>query len=924
MLASDFSPEGAYSGMISQKYLQFQAFGRVFRRLRQPRQFSRLFAAVLFACFAVSTHAATRMTAIALFDAPDGPAYVQISGVTLNGKTELRMCDGVSKIEKRNYEMLFKVQFVGATSLERGDDGVLRLIVNSKPFCVVPGSLKFDKKTEFTPAEAADQAILQGLVVPASTPGLGLPQFKRGVRLVFVAAPDDELAAYLCADRTHSVSAWQAFLGRYGSSRRAADARTAMAAIYEESAEAAFAEYRKSGRGNLTRLKDAQQQLENAEKSVVGYAPARRLREQINKELDSLLESDRSNLQNYRKALSEHTTGSAQLVSAKQHCEQVLQINPQYAAATSLNTEIAAEVRKVSSAVQNAEASLAAKRYDEALAAVGPYRSFAPETPRIDAVVSAVYTVHFVRGQELGKNQSWEQAGAEFRKALEVRSDSREAAAALKNAELQSNTAKNKQAAQVAIAQSRALADKAQFLEGYEILASLPDAQQPYVTDQLAALEKSYVPAAFRKAQKLQEIHVPIRGRADEDAVRQAYDLLERASRLSGDQAIRLKRDLLSDKISAYYVEQAQRYLSKPMGSGVGMGWLYLGEAEHYKPNMGAVREAMARYAPAYQLRSRLSVGVVLRDQTSRRDSLGFADQLRDAIANGLESSGLPIKALRQFNESDSLQPNFVLVAEVLEHRVVKNTNLETLQSHYRAGTHEVKNPAWLQANQDYDAAQQQLAAAQRAAADAQAQHKKKEIIAAANEAVATAQKRVADTRRTLETTEETRVENVLAPYNYTKKSIDLTAVVDITFRIKDQSGNPIDAAVPIRKDDHNVAVVLENVKPEDTEGIKKQSTEPDDVQFLADLEIQARDALIKSVHEKAMLLPGKILAEARRRAQNGDLEGAAEQYVLYMNAISPDSSQGRDEAASFLRDHFNVTVAGSANPTDSRLRAMR
>lgn len=360
------------------------------------------------------------------------------------------------------------------------------------------------------------------------------------------------------------------------------------------------------------------------------------------------------------------------------------------------------------------------------------------------------------------------------------------------------------------------------------------------------------------------------------------------------------------------------------MGSGVGMGWLYLGEAEHYKPNMGAVREAMARYSSAYQLRSRLSVGVVLRDQTSRRDSLGFADQLRDAIANGLESSGLPLKALRQFNESDSLQPNFVLVAEVLEHRVVKNTNLETLQSHYRAGTHEVKNPAWLQANQDYDAAQQQLAAAQRGVADAQAQHKKKEIIAAANQVVLTAQKRVADTRRTLDTTEETRVENVLAPYNYTKKSIDLTAVVDMTFLIKDQSGNPIEAAMPIRKDDHNVAVVLDNVKPEDTEGIKKQSTEPDEVQFLADLEIQARDALIKSVREKAMLLPGKILAEARRRAQSGDLEGAAEQYVLYMNAINPESSQGRDEAASFLRDHFNVTLAGPTNAPDSRLRAMR
>ena len=899
----------------------------MFKHLRQAPQHFRLFSFAISLClFAVSLQAAnTRMTAIALFDGPDGPGYVQISGVTLNGKTELRICDGVTKIDKRSYELMFRTQLASASSLDRSAEGVLTLTVNSKPVCVVPGSLKFDKKAELTPAEAADQAMLQGLVVSSSSQGLGLPPFRPGVRLVFVAAPDDELAAYLLAQRAHSIPAWQAFLLHYGSSTRATEAKNAIAAIYEESAESAFADYRRSpAHGDLSGLKQAQQQVDAAEKTVAGYAPARKLREQINKELDSLLESDRSNLQNFRKALAEHTVGYAQLAVAKQHNDQVLEVSPQYAPALNLHAEIAGEQRKLGSAVQNAEVSLASKHYDEAIAALGSYRSFASEVPRIDAIVSAVYTSHFGRGQEFGKSQLWEQAAAEFRKALDVRVDSKDAAAALKNAELQSDKASNKQAAQSAIAQSRSYAEKAQFVEAYEVLANLPDAQQPYVADHLAELQKSYVTAAFRRAQKLQEVHVPIRGRADEDAVRQAYDLLDRASRLGGDPAMKLKRDLLSDKISAYYVEQAQKYLSKPMGSGVGIGWLYLGEAEHYRPNMEVVRSAMARYASAYQLRSRLSVGVVLRDQTSRRDSAGFADQFRDAIANGLESSGLPIKALRQFNESDAVQPNFVLVAEVLEHRVVKNTNLETLQSKYRAGTHEVKNPAWLQANQDYDAAQQQLSTAQRAAADAQAQHKKKEIVTAANEAVTAAQKRLADAHHAVETTEQTRPENVIEPYNYTKKNIDLTAVVDMTFRIKDQSGNPIDVAVPIRKDDHKVAVVLDNVKPEDTEGIKKQSTEPDEVQFLADLEIQARDALIKSVREKALLLPGRILAEARRRAQSGDLDGAAEEYVLYMNAVSPEPSQGREEATNFLHDHFNVIAGTASSITESRLRAMR
>src|SRR5258708_35503351 len=128
----------------------------------------------------------------------------------------------------------------------------------------------------------------------------------------------------------------------------------------------------------------------------------------------------------------------------------------------------------------------------------------------------------------------------------------------------------------------------------------------------------------------------------------------------------------------------------------------------------------MARYTPAYQLRAQLSIGVVLRDQASRRESLGFADQLADAIATGLESSGLSVKVVRQTKDSpDTVPPVFLLVGEILQHRVVKDTSLETLQSKYRAGTHDAKNEAWTKASSDYEAAQKAVQAAQRGLADA-------------------------------------------------------------------------------------------------------------------------------------------------------------------------------------------------------------
>ena len=99
-------------------------------------------------------------------------------------------------------------------------------------------------------------------------------------------------------------------------------------------------------------------------------------------------------------------------------------------------------------------------------------------------------------------------------------------------------------------------------------MANLPDQQRVLVVDQMEALKKDYSPAAARRAQRLQEIHLPIRGRADEEAMRQAYELLRRSGAISNDPAIKLKLDLLSDKLSAYYLDQARRYSAEAAGFG--------------------------------------------------------------------------------------------------------------------------------------------------------------------------------------------------------------------------------------------------------------------------------------------------------------------------------------------------------------------
>jgi len=237
------------------------------------------------------------VTAIILFDGHIVPAYVQLTGVTLNAKAELRVCDVTAKIDKRSYDLLPRVQLRVGTAIERNSDGVLMLVSEGvSPACVVPSNLKFDKSPELTPAQAADQAVVQGLVAPSPGTASEIPPLKPGVRLVFVIAPDPEFAEYLRAERAKSVAIWQDFLKRYTASAHAGQARQLLAALLEQSSESAIAEYAKTTSEHAPEIKLLKQARNDAEKAVtlIGpHAAAQKLLQKIQEHVDLLVESTR-------------------------------------------------------------------------------------------------------------------------------------------------------------------------------------------------------------------------------------------------------------------------------------------------------------------------------------------------------------------------------------------------------------------------------------------------------------------------------------------------------------------------------------------------------------------------------------------------------------------------------------------------------
>jgi hypothetical protein len=850
------------------------------------------------------------LTAIELFDGQNGAAFVTVTDLLINGKAEVRSCGGATTINKSNYGKLVKIPLTSAvTSLERDAKGIMNLTRGSGAECVVPSNLKFEKDESLTLAQVADRAALTGQVLSSSPAGTTeIPAFKPGVKIVFVAAPDTELGEFLRATRAHSVSQWQDYLGRYPKTTHTDSAKQSLAALLLKEGEDGLASYRASSSTlspTYPDLRTAFLRADQVHELIPASDGATKLRDNVRADLLLVVDKSRTELQAYKQGLAAHTTGYAHLAKARQLTDHALEVDPHFDQALALQSAIAAESNRVETTLHSAESMIAAQHFDDAVTAVADFRSFADEEPRIAAIIDTNYKYHFDRGKADAVGQKWHDAALEYQKASEVK-PTPEATSALKQAQAAFLTSTNRAAADSALQQSSAFAQDKHYIEAYEVLADLPEAQRALVQDQMAVLAPNYIKAASDEAKKLRDAHAPIQGKADEIGVQKAYDYLRRASGLQpDDQTLKQRLELISQTLSDYYFTQAKKYLEKPLGSGVGVAWLYLNESQQYESNRDDVRDERTRNTAIHNLRSTLSIKVVFRDQTSRRDSAGFADQLQDAIATGLETTNLPVRIVRA-SDTTAVDPNFQLIGDVLEHRSFPKPKIESLDSEYRASEREVPNEDWSKANREYEDAKLDLEKQQKLLDGAQAHGKKKEI-SAASDAVDAAQKKVETAGRKLDSIPKTTLQDVLKPYSYTRKTVDLSAIVELGFRIIDLNGTAIASNPSIKKSNEKEFVTLENVKPEDTKGIKQMGAPPDDAQFMGDVEVGARIALIEEVKGKVASLPAKILAQAQKHIMDGDNDGTAESYILYLNSTPDTPTKEREEAKKFLRDQFNM-----------------
>ncbi len=858
------------------------------------------------------------LTAIIVYPDNSGQSYQQVAEFVLDGKNEMLLCTGAAPLDKNAYHKLGKATLANGMTLECSADGVLTLTQPSGSSCVVPANYKYEKGESFSPAQLADKLTVEGRVVSSSDPAAAqVVAIKPGTKIVFVAAPDEELAQYLRAERQANIPGWQLYLGKYPAGTHLAAAKKSLNALFVQAGAASLQAYEASkntGNSDFAKLKDARQAADQAHALLPDDAATADLGQKIHADVLALSTAAQEKLNAYQQALKRQAAGYANLVEAEKLADGAFLVEPGTPEVAATESQTRQARASIDGTLHDCEGHISAHRTDQAAQTIAPFHAFAPEYPRVLTDLQAISALYVAHSKVLQEQPDWPGAVKELEKAEAIYPGS-DTEALLKNARDEAQTAANKAAADDATQKSQQAQAANDIITAYEVLDDLPPDQHALVTDRLAQLKDGYVQAAEQAAAGLQKAHEPINGIGDESGIRQAYGYLQRCFQITNDPALQDRISILGEDLSTYYLTQGKHYAEKPDGTGVNVGWTYLTEALQYKSptDLGAIHDEMTTARAAHLLKSRLSVKVDFRDQTSRRDAVDFAQQLTDSLATGLESAGLTVRVVRP-QETTAVQPNFHMIGDVLQHEMTKSEEVVAKESKYRFGQEEVPNEVWNQANREYEHANNDLEAARSMLEGAQA-HGKKGEIKKAELTVQDDEKKVEDLHEKLDMIPKTKMQDVERPYTYSQINYHLKIVVALQFRILDSAGEEVVSTMPVRSDEPKEYSVLQNVKPEDTQGVRIEGVIPNDNDFLEQDEYKARDELIAKAKAQVAGLPAVVLARADRRAQDGDNDGAAELYILYLDSTPVADTPKRLRARKFLADTFNFRDIGKTAP---------
>ena len=880
-------------------------------------------AAIVLLGFSVPAFAfakAPELSAIEVYPVGDSQAYVQISGFALNGKSEVHLCGGAQTISKGNYSKLQKIELAAGMSLERKKDGILLLSHEGKQECIVPGNLKLEKAEGETPAQLAERAELSGQIASKSVSTTeGIPRLTPGVKIVLVATLDTELAEFLMAERAGTIASWRAYLGKYPAGQHAGQAKAALSVLYVQDGQLALAAYQaslKASKPDYDKLQKAKFALDSAMASAPSNPATDALAQGIKQEAKALNSKGQSEIAQYQKALANQTSGYSHLLDAEDLYRIMLNLDQKAPETLSLGDACKKQTDFRDERFVKFQENLTANRPDEAYEAIKPFIPFAQEYPRVQKALDALYSYHVDQGKKDAEKNDPQGEVSEFKKAAAVESTP-EIKPMIEAAEEQAKISADSAAVTMALNKSHGAEDDKDYFKAYEVLYALTPSQRKMapVAERLDALKDRYVSEALKRAAELQRTYTSIKNVSDERGVQSAYNLYSNCYAITENPNLQEHIRSLGDDLSDYYLTQAKHFVGLPAGTGVNVGWYYMLKALQLTPsNVSDIHAEMNAAKAAHDLRSRLSISASFVDRTSTPEGVNFAARLSDYLAAGLETSSAdPVRVVRP-DELPGVPANFSLTGEVLQNAVSTTPGEKITKSSMYRTEQELISPEWSAANRAYENANLSLQTAQQALSGAMAGHKKKQIADAKRQAD-DAEKKVEEARDKRDALQRSSPQETGLPYSYTEQVHRFTATVELQFVIKNTTGNTIGPPVKVPGSKDQTYTKLEGVKDSDTMGVHVDGEVPTPTQFLGEADTEVSGQVLKQAREAIASLPAAVLKAADNDAAEGDNDGAAEQYMLYLNSTEAAETPERKRAQKFLLDTYNFQSYGESTP---------
>ena len=853
------------------------------------------------------------LSAIEVYPNGDSQAYVQIAGFVLNAKNEVHLCGDAQTINKNSYNKLSKVPLAAGMSLERSQNGVLLLTrVVGRPECVVPGNLKdLEKAGGETPAELAEKTDLQGQIVSKSISSTQtIPPMARGVKIVLVPTRDDELAEFLVAQRSNTITAWTSYLAKYPSVQHTGEAKNVLAGLYVQDGQAALAAYQaslKDPQPNYGKLQAAKSALSLAMALVPPNPGTADLAAGIHQQAQSLNGKAMGEIALYQEALAKKTSGYTHLDSAEEILKITSRLDPDSRETIALNKADTRERTILDHRFVDFDNNLSKDHPDEADEAIRPLRPFAQENPKVQDRLDRLYSYYVDAGKKDEAKSDPQDQVTEYQKAFQVEPRP-EMVEMLKAAKQHAQESTDNAAVTTALHMSSGAEEDKDYVTAYEVLLNLTPAQQKQgqVPDQLAALKDIYLQKAPPAAKDLQKNNTPPKGLPNEIGLQQAYSIMKHCFGLNSDPDFDDRVLTLGHSLSDYYLERAKNYFNRGNGPGAYIGWTYLDEASQYDvPDKNAVRDQIKVIADAHQPRPGPSMSIKFSDPNPTPDERDFPARLNRSLTTALAPSNPRVKF---FGANEAGAPTFAMVGEV---RIAKTSNVESIAKTSQYNSAEpVTNEDWTKANNELTSAQEAFDTEREALRGAEA-HGKKKAIADERIRADAAQQKVDAARAKLSSIPKNRADATVRPYDYTEHINHLTITVEIRFSIQDGTGKAIATPAPVSVSKEQDIITLEGNKPGDT------SVEPagggvlTEAQFLDQVEAEASEALLKEAKECVAGLPKLILQSADQKASAADIEGAAELYMLYLDSTERQATPDWKRAQKFLFDNYNFRAYG-------------